>query len=357
VIKHLTSLNYLWGLAALMVLVFHSISKMCDQSCGNAGFGNFGVDIFFVIIGFVMWSGTVDRDVTMWEFFTRRFFRIAPLYYVITLLTALVALAAPDVLKSTTFDLRHLVDSLLFLPSVHPVLGETFPIVIPGWALNFEIFFYMIFASFLVLPTTMRVIAIVGTLVGIVALGAVFQPAELYMKFYSSAIILNFSYGVLIAVLIGTPGSSFVRVSVLAAAIIASIGFATGILLLPNLNSQLYLGVMAALIVWIACEIDSRAKVPSIGFLTWIGHASYSIYLLQMATIGICAAVWNRVGLPVEPSMIVPFALAVILLTLICSYFTYRFIEVPMQKLGVQYGKWIGDKERAMKEHVESPAA
>jgi exopolysaccharide production protein ExoZ len=355
--KHLTSLHYLRGLAALMVLVFHGIGKMCQDTCGYDALGSFGVDIFFVISGFVMWSSTAGRDVTMLEFLTRRFFRIAPLYSIVTMLTVLVALAAPSILKSTTFDFRHVMDSLLFLPSLHPVLGTALPIVIPGWTLNFEMFFYTVFASILVLPNTMRLIVVVATITGIVALGAIFQPEELYTKFYSNAIILNFSYGVLIAELIATPGSSVVRGSVWAAATVASIGFATGIVPLPSLDFQLYFGLLAALIVWTTCEIDSRVKVPSIRFLNWIGDASYSIYLLQMATIAVCAVVWKRVGLPVETSMIVPFALAVISFTLICSYFTHRFIEVPMQKRGSQYAKWIGAKERAMNEHVGSPTA
>jgi exopolysaccharide production protein ExoZ len=340
-----------------MVLVFHGIGRMCEKKCGYDVLGSFGVDIFFVISGFVMWSSTIGRDITMMEFFTRRFFRIAPLYYVMTIMTAIVVLVAPNVLRSTVFDLRHVVDSLLFLPSMHPVLGAAFPIVIPGWTLNFEMYFYMIFASFLILPPAMRLIAVVGTIIFIVILGVVFQPEELYMKFYSNKIILEFAYGVVVAALLQKRRQNFAWLGVSAIATLASIGFESGVLTPPSPNFQINLGILAALIVWTACEIDINLKAPSIRFLNWIGDASYSIYLLQMATIAICATVWKRVGLPVDVSMIGPFAIAIIVFTLICSYFTYKYIELPMQKRGSQYAKWVGAKERALKAHIENSAA
>jgi exopolysaccharide production protein ExoZ len=348
--RHFLLLHYLRGFAALMVLAFHSVGSICGKTCGYEFLANLGVDIFFVISGFVMWNSTSGRDMTPMEFYTRRFFRVAPLYYLMTFLVALVALLAPHVLRTTVFDWRHLFDSLMFMPSPLPKTGEIFPVVIPGWTLNFEMFFYMIFATCLALPMAARLPAVLITIVGLVIVGTLFQPQGLYTKFYTSQIMLEFVYGIAIAAIIDKlrQKSIYLWVSAFAAAvIIATLTFAH---VISGLSHQMTFGIMALLCVWAVCEIDVRYNVARFGFLKWIGDVSFSIYLLQMATIGTGFVLWRAAGLPLGSLAIVPFLLLVTAMTFACSYFTFKFIELPMQRLGTEYAKKIGDWERGLQE-------
>ena len=84
------------------------------------------------------------------DFARRRIRRIVPLYWLATLFSATVALVAPSLLKSTVFDLPHLAASLLFMPWSNPADPSTItPVVVPGWTLNYEMFFYFVFALLL----------------------------------------------------------------------------------------------------------------------------------------------------------------------------------------------------------------
>ncbi|HEX2801677.1 MAG TPA: acyltransferase, partial [Phenylobacterium sp.] len=82
------SIQALRGLAALAVLVFHA----ADRAGGTFGVGASGVDVFFVISGFIMWVVTCRETPTPARFLARRAERIAPLYWLVTLGTAAVAL-------------------------------------------------------------------------------------------------------------------------------------------------------------------------------------------------------------------------------------------------------------------------
>ena len=79
-------------------------------------YGYAGVDLFFVISGFIMVVTTADRRQSAPSFFLNRICRIAPLYYLATLLVFVSALMAPFVFESTTASLGDLVNSLLFIP-------------------------------------------------------------------------------------------------------------------------------------------------------------------------------------------------------------------------------------------------
>jgi exopolysaccharide production protein ExoZ len=355
--RHFVLLHYLRGFAAMMVLAFHSVGSICGKACGYEFLANLGVDIFFVISGFVMWNSTSGRNMTPMEFYTRRFFRVAPLYYMITFLVALVALFAPQVLRTTVFDLHHLFDSLMFMPSPLPKTGEIFPVVIPGWTLNYEMFFYMIFASCLALPAVARLPAMLLTILGLVAVGLFFQPQGLYTKFYTNQIILEFAYGIIIAAILERASRASFGLWLNALSVAVLIAVAVSVNMIPRLSHQVTFGIIAFLGVWAVCEIDRRFSVAKNGFLKWIGDVSFSIYLLQMATIGASFVLWRAVGLPLGSQSIVPFIFLVTAMTFACSYFSFKFIELPMQRLGAGYAKKIGDWERGFQEAQQAEKA
>ena len=141
------SIQYLRGIAALMVVLLHVRVQL-----GRMGYGGYwpeflmaGVDIFFVISGFIMWVTTFDGSTTPWQFLFRRFVRIIPVYWLLTTTTVAVMLVAPSAVQSGRFDSIHVLSSYLFIPTVHPLTGMMEPVLIPGWTLNYEMFFYIIF--------------------------------------------------------------------------------------------------------------------------------------------------------------------------------------------------------------------
>jgi len=111
----LLSIQYLRGVAALFVVFYHCFVQV--QRLGYAGpvpqFFASGVDIFFVISGFIMWCTTCDGKVGTLEFWTRRVIRIVPLYWLVTTSYVAILLINPGWMQSAKFDLYHVVASYL----------------------------------------------------------------------------------------------------------------------------------------------------------------------------------------------------------------------------------------------------
>jgi exopolysaccharide production protein ExoZ len=141
---NLDGLQILRGLAAASVVFHHVLEESHAQLQVPDWFtraGAAGVDVFFVLSGFIMLytipTGP-DRPSEARAFLVRRILRIAPLYWLIVILIALMHRSGlfyrSLVLTPVTF-LR----SLLFLERSHLVLGV-------AWTLNYEMYFYVLFA-------------------------------------------------------------------------------------------------------------------------------------------------------------------------------------------------------------------
>ena len=87
--------------------------------------GQAGVDIFFVISGFIMWVTTHDRRTTPLQFLTNRIVRIVPLYWLLTLTVAAACLIAPSLFRGVVLAPEHVVKSLFFIPTSNPACRRT----------------------------------------------------------------------------------------------------------------------------------------------------------------------------------------------------------------------------------------
>src|SRR5690606_33312173 len=94
----------------------------------------------------------------------------------------------------------HVISSFLFIPYGHPVLGPARPLLVPGWTLNYEMFFYVLYGAFLFLALPMRIAAISAVLAALIAAWLAGVPSTL-VAFYGEPIVLEFIAGMLIAYL------------------------------------------------------------------------------------------------------------------------------------------------------------
>jgi hypothetical protein len=140
----LLNLHLLRALAALAVVYFHATSEAGLNLPINIG--GHGVDVFFVISGFIIaYIGARTPE----RFFVRRLIRIVPFYWAATLAVFAAATLAPHLLRSTRTDVVQLLCSLFFIPRETAYAG-TVPTLVLGWSLNYEMYFYVVFALALV---------------------------------------------------------------------------------------------------------------------------------------------------------------------------------------------------------------
>jgi peptidoglycan/LPS O-acetylase OafA/YrhL len=156
-----------------------------------------GVDIFFVISGFIIAysSGSLFGRTGAWrEFLLRRLARIVPLYWLITGFM----IYAFSVIGSRAWSdasWASVAASFLFVPATNAD-GLTFPILTIGWTLNYEMAFYLLFAAALCFPQATALTIVVGALVLLVALGELFEPTNPVLRFWTSPVILEFAAGI-----------------------------------------------------------------------------------------------------------------------------------------------------------------
>jgi exopolysaccharide production protein ExoZ len=176
--------------AALSVLYAHLASTSALSLRPNVGV--FGVDLFFVISGFLI---PYVADAHAGLFALRRLIRIVPLYWTVTLFLFAVARTVPALFHSIKPTFGQLVGSLLFLP--YPPLKGPFPVVSFGWTLNYEMYFYAIFASALLAGKRFAP-AIAATVIAVVfAVVRLLGDTAGAFAFFGNSIVFEFVFGIL----------------------------------------------------------------------------------------------------------------------------------------------------------------
>lgn len=322
----LATIQHLRAVAALGVVLFHSISQVYDGDLAYARMGAAGVDLFFIISGFIMWVTAVDRDERPSRFALKRIVRIVPLYWLVTSAVLVVVLVAPGLMHSARPDVAHIVASYGFVAWAHPQFPERFwPLLIPGWTLNYEMLFYVIVTGALFLERRWRLPVIAAALMGLVCIGAVLQPQSV-LGFYTNPILLEFLLGVGI-------GASYTR-GMLPPRPLACVAIGVAVVsflmmgpLGTEANRMLSWGVPMALLVLGAVSVPRI--LPDRPFQL-LGDASYSLYLTQFCVIGPGARMLGRlVG---DGS--VKWVTVVILVALACivGVATYSLVERSVTK-------------------------
>jgi len=315
----------------MAVALFHA----CQWAHLDFALGAAGVDVFFVISGFVLWTAAEARPVSPVAFLAARFKRVAPLYWIATLAVAAVAWRAPQVLPIVHPGARHLLLSLLFLPHADPV-GDPFPLLPTGWTLTYEAFFYVAFALALAAPKDRRLQVLSGLLLAASLLGFGYHG---WYTLLANPLLLEFLAGVGLARLWGRGGLQRARRE-LGPVLIGAGVFALAALQLGGVRDDFWRpflwGPPAVMVVAGALKLEADGRLTGgrvSQALQAVGDASYSLYLVQAPVIA--AFAWMTPGLPA--GLKAPAGLA---LAIAAGLACYRWVERP-------FGLVVGRQDRA----------
>lgn len=324
----LNSIQILRAIAALLVLFSHVIHKIIQKNFENISsfdIGASGVDLFFIISGFIMCFTCEGKNITFVDFTKNRIIRIIPLYWILTTAALFIFLIKPELINSSGGD-TSIIDSYFLLPS-----GEKF-LIQNGWTLSYEFYFYFIFALFLIFNINYyyKQVAVITTLLLLVVLGFFYENKNPYILFTTNEIILEFCLGILCYIFY----KKFHLNNVIAFFLIA-----IGVILLfmfqhnvqLNLRS-LYYGLPMTLIFigFINLEnILSKNKSIPLNFLKKIGDSSYSLYLVHPFVISLTAIIFIKANL----SNYIIFFTITVLTSIIISYYIFKLIELPTHNI------------------------
>lgn len=296
------SVQYLRALAALAVVWYHAhleLQKIIPVDLPEWFRGSAGVDLFFVISGFIIWVTTHRSSQGAASFWYRRLVRVVPLYWVFTLLMVGLLLALPGMFERPHLDIGHVIQSLLFIPHFDPFRPtQTYPLLQVGWTLNYEMFFYLLFGLCLWLRPSRRVAVVMLVLGLLVTIGAVLDLEGALISTYTDPILLEFMAGVMIGYAVTNrwcPHLGF-GCSLILLSVFAYVGLNQGLAVNPVEWRVLCWGVPAVLLVAGAVTVERARWMPKIAWLHLLGNASFALYLSHPFTLG--AMRWGFDRLP-----------------------------------------------------------
>ncbi|WP_415919315.1 acyltransferase family protein [Tateyamaria sp. SN6-1] len=309
-------LQVLRAVAAVMVLIGHVLAEAEHYFGlplpGDAIPWTRGVDIFFVISGFVITLSAARYLGQPGAFLWRRAVRVVPLYWLFTTLMVAALILIPGGAKDTQFDPLQILSSYGFFPYERGD-GRIAPVLSLGWTLNYEMWFYALAALCLALPRPLISLSVLMT--SLVVAGSLIGWQSPQWAFWTNSIILEFLFGVGLARL-WQRGWHMPHMGLAVGG--AAVGLALLVVLDPlPLPRFLAAGVPAAIIVASGTLLCPMRTLPG---MVW-GDASYALYLshrfaLRAATLLLVPLLPATVaGAAIYTAVVCGLALAVGLLT------------------------------------------
>ncbi|GAA0536512.1 exopolysaccharide production protein ExoZ [Rhizomicrobium palustre] len=285
------NIQVLRAVAALGVVFHHSMHALEDSAPGhfqwNWSFGAYGVEIFFVISGYIMMMVTSAKEKTAGSFLTARLIRILPLYYLLTAFVIVLKITGLAHFGNDPITPAWAAKSFLFLPFTKADMPSS-PILFPGWTLNYEMMFYLLFAaSLMVRSETLRVKIVIASIAAAFLLPWIWSTP--LTRYFGSEVITGFAFGVAL-----WPLTQKLRLTpAIATALIVAGVAAMAAIDHNHLNDTPLMGaalsLAAAAIVAGAIFLERGGLSVKNRALVGLGDASYALYLVHPIVIAVIA--------------------------------------------------------------------
>lgn len=331
------SIQYLRAFAALIVVIHHAQGWIPEFSYANSSlytykniniWGQFGVDIFFVISGFIMAYiiGKKSHSLAnVGTFFKHRVFRVVPLYWIYTTIVLVLVFQYSNidaVANSTYFKQYGL--SMFFIPYLQDGAIST-PLLAVGWTLILEMYFYsaitvfwLVFNKYWHLPLiAFMVFCVYFATVSNIQLGWVLN--NLYLIEFCLGIIVALLYSYIKAF---NKYLLWIMLLIGIALAIYSVNYSTS-------NALFYIRASSAfLIVFSALYLN--AYMPKNKGLLFLGDSSYTFYLSHLIVFYVLAYALSKLNIHFDNAYV--FVGFMTLVALVANVFLYKLIEVPLIK-------------------------
>ena len=367
--KRLAGLDGLRGIAVALVVVFHFFPAVLPG-------GFIGVDVFFVISGFLItglllteWDAT--SKISLGRFWKRRALRLVPpLIPLVLILCTAAWLIGGDVLVGLGWQLLGAVTfgyNWVSIAGSASYFSATAPELFRNlWSLAVEEQFYLVWPFALLGLLLVRNGRLRLALVAALALasagwmGLLYEPADPTRVYYGSDThSFGLFTGAALALLLrraGFPSGPDPRLAALlerwrpGLGLAALAGLLAAALTLPETGPVTYRGglllvsLLSAVVIWAAVHGPRFGPALDTGLLRYLGERSYGIYLWHWPVLVLVQAAWAAAGGP--PTALTPVLTPVLTsiaagvlaaaLTLLAASASYRWLEVPVRTTGVR---------------------
>jgi peptidoglycan/LPS O-acetylase OafA/YrhL len=351
--ERLNSIQYLRAIAALLVLYAHAIDL--QSFLGGSfqqhffyleNFGAIGVDIFFIISGFIIAHIAEDKKgaKAAIDFIKRRVIRIVPSYYIISLVLLVLVIAAGTIPVTK----ENIIKTFTILPLFDGGAEFWSPVLFLGWTLAFEFYFYLLYFIIILLKIMRKEIFIIVILILLAIARHVFSFNNIQWKFITNPIILEFCCGVLIALLYRAPlkippavSKTFVAAGIILMMLLIWKGSGNFSEMADTVDGSssllrfIYWGLPSAILVFGILFLEKESSTPSFTnkWMLLLGDASYSIYLVHLIVYRSLYFVLKRIADKIElipGDILIPVYMYI---AIMASLIFYRSVEKQILKL------------------------
>jgi exopolysaccharide production protein ExoZ len=338
--QKLPGLQSIRAVAALLVLLVHVTQEAHARLnysflAGTFKFGTVGLDLFFVVSGFIIFfihSDDWGQPSRFVPYIKKRLIRIYPIYWVVVSGVIAMAFIIPKSVSDQERGWEYILKSFFLIPQRElPILGV-------AWTLSYEMFFYLVFGLLiLVRQPLVRWVAVLWIAGSFLVSLCAPRTESFTIIFIFSHFNLEFAAGVLVAYLIQkgvrAPGGVILVLGLILFVVSIFIPRGFGGLLPDQLVRVLTFGPGCALIVWGGVLLDlNRAQQSWVNRLLAVpGDASYSIYLVHHPTLAFLFATFGRH----LAGLISTFGTCVVfmIIALAAGIAVHFFIEKPVLRL------------------------
>jgi peptidoglycan/LPS O-acetylase OafA/YrhL len=334
--SNIESIQIMRGIAAILVILLHISIKGAQYGNGALnGFyvGGSGVDLFFIISGYIMCASTLNRDLDFGRFMLHRVRRIIPLYWLTTTIAWVIFLYKPEMVNSSGGETSIWASYTLFPTGAKYLNGN-------GWTLTYEFIFYILFGLAIQKGTYTAMVVASIMLLALVMVGLVVPYNQATFNIVTANLSLEFIYGmgcfylfnrkIIKPNIVLGPGLCIAGALLLAAEAIFKI---------PNQeeNRGWLWGIPMLLVFTGFLCLEGFIKGSSSGFkklLLAVGNSSYSLYLFHPFTLSATAMVLKRMQMDANPYL---FAVTLFTVTVMAGYLVYLYVERPLVTVSKQF--------------------
>ncbi|UOA08554.1 acyltransferase [Methylobacter sp. S3L5C] len=285
------SLQAIRAFAAIAVMLFHGTQILHERLhylfLNNLFIPGFsGVDVFFVLSGFIIFYTSSPEKSNVGIFLKKRFIRIYPIYWIVTILLIISFLFSPSSEQSYKSDLGIILGSFWLYPQKQYIVGV-------AWTLTYEVIFYLVFALTYLRKPIFLLYAFIGWITAILLFYFFNIKTNIFaIDVLTNPIILNFSFGCLVAFVYKrhseiTHSEWFFWGGLILFVLMWSIFYqlkSSNAEAFTDDMARVYLfGIPASLLIFGALYLPMA--VP--GLLVYLGDASYSLYLVHGTVLSI----------------------------------------------------------------------
>ena len=337
--KNLQLIQVLRGVASLLVLLLHATKNFATVSNKPFlndffEFGGSGVDIFFVLSGFIITYTSIkglSQPNKLFAFIRRRMVRIFPIYWIIITLLLIAQFVLPDLYRSHYFFTPGTFFSTWFLLPGHSMVNGV------SWTLSFELFFYLLFSLAFIIPVKKWAYCLFVlyalVLIAIPILGYNFENGNEWVKLISYPMNVEFFMGVTAALIIPKIIARAALPLITTGIILflaAGIFYNNDHYLVGNtFNRVIIFGIPSFLIITGLVKFELLHKISTPRLLILMGEASYSLYLLHLPLIAATVKLISKLHIQNVVLLHIVLLMAIGLICFISILF-YKWIEKPM---------------------------